>query len=75
MVRIDVSIFCAGESYGHANGDIDMAVPSGPVACIDLSGIAASAPPVGLSGQLVVDSVLSLDGGISSYACEDVCVA
>ena len=75
MVRIDVSIFFAGESYAHANGDIDMAVPCGPGACIDLSGIAASAPPVGFSGQLVVGSVLSLDGDISSYACEDVCVA
>jgi len=75
MVRIDVSIFYAGRSYGHANGDIDVVVPSGPGACIDLSSIAASAPPAGFSGRLVVDAVLLLDGGISSYACEDVCVA
>lgn len=75
MVRIDVSIFYAGRSYGHANGDIDIAVPSGPGACIDLSGIAACAPPAGFSGQLVVDSVLSVDGAASSYACRDVCLA
>jgi hypothetical protein len=75
MVRIDVSIFYAGVSYGHVNGDIDIAVPSGPGARIDLSGVAASAPPAGFSGQLVVDSVLSADGVASSYACVDVCVA
>jgi hypothetical protein len=75
MVRIDFSIFFAGDSYGHANGDIDIAIPSGPGASIDLTEIAVEAPPAGFSGQLVVDSVVAVDGNGSAYACADVCVA
>ncbi|AIF48838.1 hypothetical protein HY57_17115 [Dyella japonica A8] len=75
MVRIDFSIFYVGGSYGHANGDVDIAIPSGPGASIDLSEVAVDAPPAGFSGQLVVDSVLAVDGIGNLYACGDVCVA
>ena len=75
MIRVDFSIFYIGGSYGHASGDIDVAIPCGPGAGIDLSKIAADAPPVGFSGQLVVDSILAIDGIGNSYACGDVCVA
>jgi hypothetical protein len=75
MVRIDFSIFYAGETYGHASGGIDVATPSGPGASIDLSEIAIQVPPAGFSGRLVVDSVLAVDGVESAYACGDVCVA
>lgn len=74
MVRIDFSIFYAGGSYSHANGAIDIAIPCGPGTSIDLSEIAKDAPPVGFTGQLVVESVVSVDGMGSSYVCGDVCV-
>jgi|GEM_PF-2551534 len=75
MVRVDFSIFYTGGSYGHANGDIDIAIPSGPGVTIDLSEIVLEIPPAGFSGQLVVDSILQVDGIGSSYSCGDVCVA
>jgi len=75
MVHVDFSIFYTGGSYGHANGDIGVAIPSGPGASIDLREIAAKSPPVGFSGQLHVEAVLTVDGVGNSYACGDVCVA
>lgn len=74
MVRIDFSIFHAGGSYGHANGEIDVAVPDGEGSIIDLASIALSVPPVGFSGQLVVNAILPLQENFNSYACGDVCV-
>lgn len=75
MIRVDFSIFYTGGSYGHANGHIDIAVPSGPGASIDLSEIAVEVPPAGFSAHLVVDSVLAVDRIGSSHTCGDVCVA
>lgn len=75
MVRVDFSIFYTGGSYGHASGDIDVAVPAGPGAPIDLCQIAVERPPADFSGQLIVESVLVAGGVGTSYACRDVCVA
>jgi len=75
MVLVDFSIFYTGGSYGHANGCIDIAVPSGPGATINLAAIAPTPPPSFFSGQIRIESLLPIEGSGSACACADVCVA
>jgi hypothetical protein len=75
MILVDFSIFYTGGSYGHANGCIDVTVPYGPGASINLSAIASTPPPPCFSGQIRVESVIPIEGVGNSYACADVCVA
>ncbi|MFC3815146.1 hypothetical protein [Lysobacter sp. GCM10012299] len=76
MIWIDFSIFYADSSYGHANGTVDLPVPCGTGAIINLLDIAAQPPPTSFSGQLVVDHILEAEGGCGqSYGCGDIWVA
>ena len=74
MVAADFSIFSADSSYGHASGRIEVAAELGPGASIDLSGLAPLPPPPFFSGQIHVESVVSVEGAEDVYACADVCV-
>lgn len=75
MVHIDFSIYFKGGSYGHANGCLSVELPAGPGASLNLADLTSLPAPPFFSGQVIVESVVKVDGAADVYACADVYVA
>lgn len=73
MIYIDFSIFYANDSYGHANGRVDLPVPAGPGLPIDLAALSPFPAPPSFSGTLLVEHTFYVEDR-NLVMCADVWV-